>query len=478
MPDQDPIDRLDRFAADIGAGALVSYDTRDARDARGARARGDRLRRRRRGLVATAAAALVAAVAIPLAVGGGDDDADLVTGDPVRSPALSRADLMTDDDTVYSDGADWTVEPGSAREDDAFRCARAGLDTLGATRRLSQRYLLDGQAPDAGDTPLLTETVAAFPDAATAAAAMRTVDGWFTSCAEQVSVYGDVDVPSSTTPVDLTEVGGDVEGRVVTMTFGPAPRDVDPAGDSSFFAELGVVRNGERIAVLSQTVLGQDYNFASGATPVARMLGPAARRLAAGGGSEDGDTAASLLPADFDLSDGLLISEGDPTGSGDPEGSDAPFDGFASTTFCGQSAGGLESGVREVEAAQIAGPYTEQRQVLVYADVDAAVSAAESFVGLAEECPRDEVDGVTRQTVVVPDDSRPDVDRLTVVSSTLGGDTSTPAGVDVLVVARTGGAVLIARGSRDDATETAAVIRRDLLGGLAGPLASLVDTFG
>lgn len=235
-------------------------------------------------VAAVAAATLLGACGTdPSSDRSADDGAGTTpTGTSSSTPAagLTTADLLTDDDTVYSDGADW-FRTSAAEGDgqDAFNpCAQESLQGTGARSVVRADFELRNSAGDAPDTAgdHLVQVVGEYDDEAAATKASSTVNGWLEEC--------------STLPEDLTEyrllqtrkVAVDGADAVITDAhFGPVPKEADPTGDAAYIMETGVLRQGNRLVVLTSVIIGQDYNFLDedGGTPVNRMLPKAAGRL-------------------------------------------------------------------------------------------------------------------------------------------------------------------------------------------------------
>lgn len=219
----------------------------------------------------------------------GDDAGDAVqdptsaapTATPDTTPApLGAGVLLTDDDTVYSDGADW-FRVGTGDEDLdvngdlAHPCLPDGLSGTGATRVVRAdfelRSLEDPAIEVVGD--FLTQLVGQYDDEAAATAAAETVRAALEECADRPAAITDyrsmepraVDVPGAT-------------ASVTDAHYGPVPAEIDPHGDSAHIMETGVLVQGDRVVVLTSVIIGQDYNFVDG-TPVELMLPKAAARL-------------------------------------------------------------------------------------------------------------------------------------------------------------------------------------------------------
>ena len=56
-------------------------------------------------------------------------------------------------------------------------------------------------------------------------------------------------------------IGVDGTAEAQFSMYGPLPESEDPFGDFSYQLETGLVLSGDRVAVLSQLTIGQDYNW-------------------------------------------------------------------------------------------------------------------------------------------------------------------------------------------------------------------------
>ena len=98
--------------------------------------------------------------------------------------------------------------------------------------------------------------IAEFPDAATARAAYDTWRGWIDDCGQRLDGFARHRIDTEPAPVDLPSGG---EGVIYDLSWGPVSEDIDPYGDAGFINETGLVVQGDRIAVLGLTIVGQDY---------------------------------------------------------------------------------------------------------------------------------------------------------------------------------------------------------------------------
>lgn len=211
-----------------------------------------RLRRRR----LLTAGALVAGL---LAGCGGAADPDPVLS-PTAPAALGPEMLLTDDDTVHSEHADWFTTEG-ADDPSPFRlCTSRTLWDFGATTMLWRDYELrdldDGSARISGAG--LRETVGELPDAAGARAAYDRMIAFVRRCAADL-LRSDV-----------------LDPRPVALGLDDSAATIIEVRHREF-SEIGILRVGDRIAVLDSIVAAQDADVGS---PVARMLPRAAELLA------------------------------------------------------------------------------------------------------------------------------------------------------------------------------------------------------
>jgi hypothetical protein len=197
---------------------------------------------------------------------------------------LTVANLLTDDDTVYSPGAaDW-FRLGTGREaldgqgDLAHPCLAEGLTGLGATEVVRADFELrnlEAGAPEVtGDH--LTQLVAEFGSEAKAIEAWSIVNRMVQECEERPDAITDY---RSLQTRKVAVPGADAV--ISDSHYGPVPKELDPQGEAAYIMETGALQSGSRLTVITSVIVGQDYNFLEeeGGTPVQQMLAPAAKRL-------------------------------------------------------------------------------------------------------------------------------------------------------------------------------------------------------
>lgn len=479
MSDQDPINDLTRFGAGFSTGTGGDM----SRSAADIRRRGDQIRRRRTALVAGASALAVAAVAVPIfAVVGGTPkaDNDNIAGDP--PPAVTADDLLRDADTEYFPGetaAFRTVDTYEGDEQATFHpCQQATLSSLGAASSLTRTYEYV-VSPDAGevvDVPGdgLVETIAQFDDADAARAAYDRFAEWILDCEGQIPGAERVKVIPQARSVEIP-TGGDAV--IYDLNWGPVPVEADPFGDSAYINETGLVLQGDRIAVVAVTIVGQDYNFVEedGGTPVDRMIRTAAARLQPGAavpsppaetdGATAGEGGVSLL------GDGLeLVQEMVTNDSGDPVRTDPTAEGVGDLDFCGTVVD-PGAGAAERLAANSSGPeYGEARELVVLPSAAEADALAASIVDAARNCPTSGADGSAQLNSVATREDQPL--RTDVVTQTYETDGLPQLGTTTWVVAHDGPLVLVAMTYGEGSSESEALVQttEEFLGRLRGTM--------
>lgn len=221
----------------------------------------------------------IAALALTLTACGSDEPGGATAQDST-SPgpqALGTDVLLTDDETVYSEGADWfRTDAYEGDGQDVFNpCARSAIAGLGADSVVrSDMELRNTEQPDVevgGDWA--TQVVGQFPDATSAQTAYDQISTWITNCAERSTKKIEYRTHK---PIKVTIDGATSE--VFMTQYGPVDPSVDPYGDSGYFMETGIAVTGGRLTVLTTAIIGQDYNFLDG-TPVEQMMGPAVKRV-------------------------------------------------------------------------------------------------------------------------------------------------------------------------------------------------------
>lgn len=390
----DPINELSRF----GEGFTTGTGGDMPLSAAAVRRRGDQIRRRRNALVAGASALAVAAIAVPiLAISGGTpkaDDTNDIADDGKGS--LTVANLITDDDTVYSDGADWfRTNVGEGDGQDVFNpCAQQSLTGTGATSVVRADFELrntdDPTAAITGD--YFIQVVGDYDDAAAATAAYDRISAWVETCEQRAA---DITEYRFLAARDVPVNGA--AAQILDSHYGPVPKEIDEFGDSAHIMETGLLRQGDKLVVLTSVIIGQDYNFLDG-TPVEQMLPKAAARL----GNADGDTTTPpaetgedatsgtvnpAIPADFPLTSRWPDASQAEDGNG-LVGPARDLDPLAFTA-CDTTLPDAPHADRLLARWENVEDY-RTRQVTTYDTADQAVAAVAGIRALYEACPEGE----------------------------------------------------------------------------------------
>lgn len=394
----DPIEKLTRLGEAL-EGAPMPLPASEVR------ARGDRIRRRKHAVIAGASAAVVVAVAVPVVaftLNGSDDEPPVtprptVTDtNPVPSAALSDENLLTDGQAIYPNGgSDWRVRdtyPGDGQS--AFSpCAQQSMAGLGAEQVFKRDFdFVVLPSEEIEPTLHLNEIIAEFPTAADAEAAAGSIRGWLRDCLPPgAEEYGAGPFTTVPLPVDGT-------AEVQLSTYGPVDESIDPFGDFAYFLETGVVVSGDRVAVLTQIVPGQDYNWPEG-TPVEQMIPDAAQQLAIGNGTptevepSDGTDWPTVLSPDFPLTSGWPRDDGSAEFQLTPPSIDnQAMVAAGELTACDQAA--TDPGAIDRLTTRLSlGSSAYVREVLLFADHTAAARFLDSVQDVYSACPTEDQNG-------------------------------------------------------------------------------------
>ena len=424
MSELDPQQKLSRFGSEFEGGAMPLPPSEIRR-------RGDRIRRRRNAVVAGGAALALAAIAVPvLALTGDGGDKDTL---PANEPEpVTPADLLSDAETVYSDGADWfATRTFSGDGQAAFHpCTRTSFEGLGATS-VQQRYFellpTNLRPGDTYDGPTgadeLSQAVARFDSPREAQAAYDAYTEWVQDCTFLVEQYGDDASQAGYRTFEPVEVDQPIGGEATILQAnygnGELPEELDPYGDMAYITETGLAVSGTRLTVARIQIAGQDYNFLpeDGGTPMQQMLPVAAELMMPGGDERPAEPRPDLptqedpaapasstsLPDAFDLTAGWDL---------DPASYEVTQrrDGVSLAEISPQDACGAAPDLgapTDRVTAEAGGPTQGYgREVLLYADAASAQAAMDSLVTTYDGCSRQTgAAGASDLTV----DVRPDV---------------------------------------------------------------------
>ena len=240
-------------------------------------------RRRRRRVTALAAVVTLAVVGVgTVAFGAASQDAGSgpvapATGD--TGSDLSADDLPTADELPgFNEITGWRVvstTPGDGQSAVSL-CQQQTMVGLGATGVWRRDFTMTsdlppGTRPDPDAVPGSTSIVAAeFAADEEARLAAATVRSWVEECD-----------PASYDKTDVNEIGGiaadDTEGTAWLLVHTP----VEGQPDFGLFDGTAVGVSGSRVVLISQTLVGMDYNY-TGRTPIEGALAAALDRLPPG----------------------------------------------------------------------------------------------------------------------------------------------------------------------------------------------------
>lgn len=240
----------------------------------------------------TTRSSALAALAVPAlllsACGEASEDtaAPALTAAQTSTQPLDADVLLTNADTVYSDGADW-FRLGTGDEDLdghgdlAHPCLGGpggGLAGTGATDVIRADFELRNTAAPKADIAgdQLTQLVGQYDDAADAAAAYARVVDLVTACVERPDAISDFRTIGER-PLGVPGA----EALILDAHFGPLPAGFGDTRDAAYIMETGIGLQDDTVTVLTSIIVGQDYNFLpeDGGTPVEQMLPVALERL-------------------------------------------------------------------------------------------------------------------------------------------------------------------------------------------------------
>ena len=379
MPD--PIDELKHFS--VPGPAMNPMSAADVRR------RGDRIRRRNNLLVTAGTLAAVAAVATPfaLAAAGHESTSERPVG-PATAPAGGWRQTVPAgfDITALPPGAkfSFTVNQNGSVVDDITVCGRPAFSTRSnypAGPAVDTTGAAWGEGNSEGS---VGRTLAVYPDADAASAALRGLRDAVESCPQEPrSKAGGPFVYDS---VDLTPAGADesfVFDRQVQL-------DKDLLSDLTAF-EVARVGNALYLASSYTTAGGEQASgtpvlLSEQSAPVVEQMcvfaaDPCADPAAADPSSSPiGEGAVSAIPADFPLDRGLPSPEGDPV-----DGPSATAQGVPPLTLCGAGLWPV-TGVERLGVTVTGPEYRESRELLTFARTDDVTAVLDDIRSALESC--------------------------------------------------------------------------------------------
>jgi hypothetical protein len=162
----------------------------------------------------------------------------------------------------------WTVAATYSNEGPEFAatCQLHPWTSIGSTAAVRRDY-----TGPSGSTA--SAVVASFATGKSAKRADAVWAAWARECEGTATSAGYEDPRINKVPYSLPTPAG--TARWWLLTYGP----VEDEPDASYFEAFGLVRRGDRLAMVRMTSVGQDYNYEPGQEPVARALRREARLL-------------------------------------------------------------------------------------------------------------------------------------------------------------------------------------------------------
>lgn len=196
---------------------------------------------------------------------------------------LTADDLPTADELPgYNEQSGWeetNTYPGDGQAPVSI-CLQGGLSGLGAKQVWTRLYRATfdsraGTTPDPAAPEFETGlSIAEFADETAAAEAYATVEQWVLDCADCTRASGFPDAGGEQ-PVPAEVEGG--KGFTRLVYYGPAPGDI---AELSWIDAHALAVVGDRLVLVTQRSIGQDYNYPDGPSPIEGTLAAALARLA------------------------------------------------------------------------------------------------------------------------------------------------------------------------------------------------------
>lgn len=390
------------------------------------RRRGDRMRRRRTGALAAGAAAAVAVIATSSVVAaqnltGGDDTQPA----PQPSPTETTSEPPTEPPTIPQDFPFFDTSAGEVPPTHEATLAKQ-LDYCGDRPLASVKPVDVLSAEVSGGETSEIRTLLLFGDDAAAGAAEAALLASAAACPESSS--DDVQVTNRVLPVSP-----DWPGRTIQQTSSAA---ATPEFASYYFVQT--LRAGPALLLTSSVLVGEGIQVDRDAgleqarsnkdawVTAMEEFGPVAEPTP--GGSDPSGQARTEIPKDFPIDSGLEDTDAD----SEIVGPSATAEGVNELELCGSSQ--LPTGyVARLAVRYTAPEYGDSRELVTFADADAAVRYVAALRDAVRDCPEE---GLGRTVTVLEADTG--YDSVTFALSSQEG-----LGAEVYQVVRVGNAVLL-----------------------------------
>jgi hypothetical protein len=320
----------------------------------------------------------------------------LVAGPTSLTPSM----LVTAGDIPFEKGLSWYQSYTGPDETQApFSVCAQPLVSVGAKDTVQRDFrAASGETGDATDA-YVDESIGDFGTTTAAIDAVETIARWYATCRPTGSDHYTVLSPWADVPTEPHAFA-----QTMIATYGPAdavpgtPYDVSGRSDLSWYLDVTIVRDGTRVAVLTQNVLMVEYDRTF-LTTTAQYLPAALRRLRGEGAAPDTGAGPGAAPTATTAAGGVptTIPDDFPLDAGweslSPESADSVVAPSRTTapielaTPCDRPFAWPAH-----EDRMVAGFHNPEdgrdRTLVTFADADAAAAATKALVDYYRACPQ------------------------------------------------------------------------------------------
>ncbi|GAB2968438.1 hypothetical protein [Nocardioides montaniterrae] len=322
------------------------------------------------------------------------------TSDPSPSAGASSVEesqLVRASDVTYQAGMSWKQTYSGIGDVQAqfSICAQRPLNAIGAGTVVQRNFTATSDETGEMADAYLMETIGDFGSPQAAGTAITTLRDWYTRCTPQGS-----DHYALLDPWERLDAPAGVTAQHVIAQYGPAEAapgtqfDVGHRKDLSWYADVSLVQDGSRVAVLVQNALMVDYDTTYITSTdddvdvaIQRMRGQAPNPTSA----TERPSAGSLggvptsIPATFPLDAGWEDKQPEgPDSLGPAKAGSAPV---VLGTGCASQPFAWPAHVDQMGAYFHNPEDNTDRMLVTFRDADAAVAATKAIVDAYRACP-------------------------------------------------------------------------------------------